>query len=34
MRSYTLFDEKNVTTDWVSEKLADGKLFHLFRKYG
>ena len=34
MRSYTLFDEKSVTTDWVSEKLAEGNCSTFFGSMG
>lgn len=34
MRSYTLFDEKNVTTDWVSEELAEGNCSTSFGSMG
>lgn len=34
MRSYTLFDEKNVATDWVSEKLAEGNCSASFGSMG
>ena len=34
MRSYTLFDEKNATTDWVSEELAEGNCSTSFGSMG
>lgn len=34
MRSYTLFDEKNVATDWVSEELAEGNCSTSFESMG
>lgn len=34
MRSYTLFDEKNATTDWVSEELAEGNCSVSFGSIG
>lgn len=34
MRSYTLFDEKNATTDWVSEELAEGNCTTSFGSIG